>query len=111
MLTSDNTLTPPSRPRSTEISATAVMDPIRITIAAEPVPQPYRKSNPASACVVPKPSEVASPNSVANTASVSMTCPHQPQIRSPRMGKNAERRVSGRLWLYAKNASASATTA
>ena len=63
-----------------------VMPAIRITRASAPVPVPYRWLNPPSACVVPKPSEVASPNSVANTASVSMTCPHQPHTRSPRIG-------------------------
>ena len=45
-----------------------------------------RKVSPAFACCAPSPSDVASPNSVAKTARISMTWPGQPQMRSPKIG-------------------------
>ena len=83
MSISDRIFTPPSSPRTTDISASAVM---RITFATLPVPQPKREFSPASACSVPKPSDGPSPKSVAKTARMSITCPGQPRIRSPSRG-------------------------
>ncbi len=86
MLISDSRLTPASSPATTETSAMAVMHPISTTLAVSVASIPNRKSIPPIACSAPKPSEVASPNSVAKTAIVSITWPGQPQTRSPKIG-------------------------
>ncbi len=86
MLISDSTFTPPSSPRSTETSATAVIAEISSTSVVELTGTPNSSLSPALAWVAPKPSEVARPNSVANTARMSITWPGQPQIRSPSSG-------------------------
>ncbi len=94
MLISDRRLTPPSRPRRTEIVATPVIAPISSTssrtefsesfslpkgmphsdrVPSAASPEPNSSVSPEAACSAPMPSEVAKPNSVARTASVSTT--------------------------------------
>jgi hypothetical protein len=77
-----STFTPPSRPRTTEISAIAVTPMMIATWVAMPSSMPNRNLKPLAACWAPKPSEVARPKIVASTASVSTRCPNQPQERS-----------------------------
>ena len=86
MFSSESILTPPSSPRTTELIAIAVITAINKTVAKEPVPQPNKKLNPESACVVPNPKEVVKPKSVAKTANISMRCPQKPHTLSPNNG-------------------------
>ncbi len=72
ILISESTFTPPSSPRTTEISAMAVMPVINSTSVVVPNGTPKSSLRPALACVAPKPSDVARPKSVAKTAIVSM---------------------------------------
>ena len=59
---------------------------IRITCTPTLSGMPKTWFRPALACCAPNPSEVARPNSVANTASVSMMWPAQPHTLSPKIG-------------------------
>ena len=106
-----STLAPPSRPRTTEITATNVMPMMMATCVPMPLSMPKRKLRPLAACCAPKPSEVARPKIVASTAIISITCPNQPQVRSFSSGKKPERMVNGRPLLKLKKASDSPTTA
>ncbi|CSB60719.1 Uncharacterised protein [Vibrio cholerae] len=80
------TFTPPSIPRTTD----NVAKPVTTQITAICSPMPDSKPNtwwiPEAACCAPRPRDVARPNSVANTARISTTCPAQPQARSPSNG-------------------------
>ena len=86
MLISDRRFTPLSTPATTLNVAIAVMIRISTILVVVVAGMPNRKFSPAVACSAPKPSEVASPKMVANTARMSMIWPGQPQMRSPRIG-------------------------
>ena len=90
-----STLTPPSSPRTTEMTAMAVTRMMMATCVAIPLSMPNRNLRPLAACCAPKPSEVASPKMVASTAMMSTMWPNQPQDRSFIKGKNPDRMVSG----------------
>ena len=95
--------TPFFSPVITEITASAVI-PAMIRICAFMLFSiSNKKCNPAETCCAPNPKDVARPKIVANTASISIKCPGQPHILSFKIGKKAERIVSGSFLLYEKN--------
>lgn len=61
-------------------------------------------------CAVPNPREVATPKTVANTASVSIVVPRGPRTRSPIRGSNAALIVPGEPFLNLKYAKDRAIT-
>ncbi|MNQ95595.1 hypothetical protein D3C85_1111600 [compost metagenome] len=86
ILICDSILTPLSKPASTDQRAIMVIPTISTTLLRFVDSIPKRYSIPAAACSAPIPSEVASPNNVANTARISIKCPGHPQTRSPSNG-------------------------
>ena len=88
-----------------------MMTMIRMTLVAVVAGIPNRYCNPPAICSAPKPSDTASPNRVASTATMSTAWPKGPQTDLPISGKNPERSVSGMPRLKQKNASDKPATA
>src|SRR5699024_9723209 len=69
------------------------------------------KLSPEVICFAPSPKDVAIPNTVAKTASVSIPIPIRPFTRSPSNGAKVELINAGALCRHLKYANAKATTA
>ena len=86
MLISDSSFTPPSSPRSTEISATAVMPVIRATCTDVVGDAEYVFAQAGIRLCGAEAERRRQPEQRREHGHVSMTWPHQPQTRSPRIG-------------------------
>ncbi len=93
---------PLSIPSITDATAIAVMPRIRVICKGVVFEMPNRVSRPAPTCWAPRPSDVARPNRVPNTARTSTTKPGQRLMRSPSSGYSAEAGRSGRPLRNAK---------
>ena len=106
----DSHLMPLPSPVTTETIASAVMPAIRRTCTSEEESTTPRVSRPALICSTPKPSDVATPNSVPTTATTSTRSPTRPRTRSPNNGSSAQRMETGRPRRWTAYAMDSPTT-
>ncbi len=86
MLITDRRRMPASMPSITLVMATPSTTAMTASCIHKVFGKPHREFSPAVIWVAPKPMEVASPNSVPNTARMSIAWPRGPYIRSPMMG-------------------------
>ena len=85
-MTSLSRLIPFSIPLTTDASAMPVMPMISSTWVVSVVGVPHRWASPAATCWAPRPSDVASPKSVAKTARMSTPWPNRPHTAVPMSG-------------------------
>nr|WP_236824785.1 hypothetical protein [Blastococcus sp. MG754426] len=83
-------LIPRLMPDSAEIRNRTVTTAMIASCTPEPMAMPsLSEFSPPLICAAPRPSEVATPNTVATTATVSTAVPSGPSTRSPRTGRSA----------------------
>ena len=85
-LTSLSRLIPFSIPLTTDASAMLVMPMISSTWVVSVAGVPHRWASPAATCWAPRPSDVASPKSVAKAARMSTPWPNHPHTAFPMSG-------------------------
>ena len=99
MLKLDRRLMPFSRPSATEMQATVVTIAMVRTCTNGEIAMPNNSLSPALICRVPRPTEVATPNTVPMTATTSMVLPMGPKTLSPSRGAKIELTRGGILRL------------
>jgi hypothetical protein len=86
---------PVSRPSTSDAVAHSVMPTIISVCAVVPIATPNNCDSPALTWIAPSPNDVASPNKVPSTATVSTSLPGQRWVCAPSHGCNSERKASG----------------
>ena len=91
----DRNLIPASRPVATEMAARPAMTTTNPTSIPFDAFHPVRCSVPPANCLTPKPSDMAIPKIVPTMATMSMTSPTRPLMRSPKIGLSVHRIETG----------------